>query len=113
MLRTGIYLKNLSHSGQIDEIDHDLNNLLRIDQIDHDLDHPGPSSPLRGMLCRICLVQIRPRLCRICLVQIRPRKDLVLYHAGYMGPTRQHELYHTDHTDHTDRTDHENCGGNR
>ena len=30
-------------------------------------------------------------LCGICLVQIQPRK-LVLDHAGYTVPTRQHEL---------------------
>ena len=37
-------------------------------------------------------------LCRIWIAQIQPRK-VVLDHAGYTAPTRQHELDHTDHTD--------------
>ena len=44
------------------------------------------------MLCKIC------RMCRICRVQIQPGKH-VLDHADYAGPTRQHELDHTNHTD--------------
>ena len=40
------------------------------------------------------------------MVQIQPRK-LVLDHADYTAPTRQHELDHTDHTDHADHTDQE------
>ena len=32
---------------------------------------------------------------------------LLIDHAGYTAPTRQHELYHTDHTDHTNHTDQE------
>ena len=32
---------------------------------------------------------------------------MVLDHAGYTAPTRQHELDHADHTDHTDHTDQE------
>ena len=38
-------------------------------------------------------------LCRICIVQIQPRKHVLVDHAGYAAPTRQHELDHTDHTD--------------
>ena len=41
-------------------------------------------------------------LCRIWIAQIQLRK-LVLDHADYTAPTRQHELSHTDHTDHTDQ----------
>ena len=41
-------------------------------------------------------------LCKICLVQIRPR-ERVLDDADYTATTRQHKVDHTDHTDHTDR----------
>ena len=46
----------------------------------------------------------------ICIVQIQLRK-LVVNHADYTAPARQHELHHTDHkhhTVHTDHTDHTN-----
>ena len=41
---------------QTDQIDHDLDQIDQTDQIDHDLDRLGPE-----MLCKICLVQIKPR----------------------------------------------------
>ena len=40
-------------------------------------------------------------LCRICIVQIKPRKH-ILDHADTTGPSRQHELDDTDDTDDTD-----------
>ena len=59
----------------------------QIDKIDHDLNHLVPRCEM---------------VYRICIVSIQPRKYTV-DDAGYMAPTRQHELDHTDHTDHTDQ----------
>ena len=35
-----------TYVGQIDQIDHDLDQIHQIDQIDHDLDNLGPTLPL-------------------------------------------------------------------
>ena len=32
-----------------------------------------------------------------------PREHVLVGHADYTAPIRQHELDHTDHTDHTDQ----------
>ena len=63
---------NLSHLGQIDETDHDL---------DHLRSSPAVARGSAGS------VQYRS-------IQIQPRKP-VLGHAGYTAPTRQHGLDHT------------------
>ena len=66
---------SVAHVGQIDQIDHDIDNLdhdldqidhdidhidKSVDQVDHDLDHVDPNLLLWvvEMLCRICIVQI-------------------------------------------------------
>ena len=50
------------------------------------------------------MLTCRYEMRRIKTVQIQPRQHILLIdHAGYTGPTSQHELDHTDHTDHTDR----------
>ena len=73
-------------------IDHDLDYLdPHVGQIDHDLDRLNLNSQY-DILCRICIVQIQPRK-----HVLRTAAVVVVDHADYSAPTRQHDHAEDNH----------------